>query len=509
MRKTRKNYKKRVRKSISRRIKGGINNTMSTIKSNDNNMFLQLGKDINNIQNNGYTLLISSIDENNINNVEKLIKAGADVNKAGKYGTTPLIQACHYNNIDIVNLLLNAGADVNKENEYGRTPLQFAYENGNIQIITKLLQFGANVNKKRYSGISLLTDAISKNNIDIVDILLKYGNNININEVSRNNVTALYLACYIGNIEIVKKLITYGADINKANNNGITPYQISVDRGNTDIANLLLKAGANTKMVKVINTFSDIENNIYNIISSDNIDKKITFKLGFTIKGKKYLTNFIFNGRSLKNGCIKIDLGKSSKYDEYIIDSEIKSNIGKNACFEPRLETTEKPIRITSTDVLQVLSTKLKVLLYKKSTWPLKSSIDLNDLAVINGVYISPYRILRGDLAIYEKYGYKNKDLDNFRENVLPHLKWIDIRDKLDIDVRNIFEKYNTNINDNNTIIQLMKKVSFEEEQKYNLSFYILQDILMFNYHRYTLDMSSPEWKEWDNALQFTDFELL
>lgn len=257
------------------------------------------------------------------------------------------------------------------------------------------------------------------------------------------------------------------------------------------------------------NSFSDIENNIYNLIINNTNSK---FKLGFTIKDKHYSTIFVYNGKSIENGCITLELFKpfkQSNSNEYLFDSHIKANRGKEACFEPRLETIEKPVRITSTDVLQVLSTKLKVLINKKSSSSLKNPISIGDVATINGVYISPYKILRGDPPIYEKYGYKNKEIDNIRKDILPQLKWGGIRDKLHIKVKEIIEKYNPMINDNDNIIQLMKNVPFEEEQKSNISTYILYSIIGYIDSYDILDIGSAEWKKWDKELVFTNFEIL
>ncbi len=246
---------------------------------------------------------------------------------------------------------------------------------------------------------------------------------------------------------------------------------------------------------------STIENNIYNFAERANENSK--FKLGFTFKGKYYSTTFVFNHDVLNNGCISLQLIKLSEHNEYDTNSYIKANRGNKACFEPRLETTETPVRITSTDILQVLSTKIKIILNKKL------SPSIGDVATINGVYISPYRILRGYPPIYEKYGYKNKKIDNIRTNILPKLKWYDIRDKMHIQAKELIEKYNPIIDDNDTILELMKNIPFDEEQKTNISTYILYTIIGYIDSLDILDTKSPEWMQWSSFLKFVDFEIL
>lgn len=79
----------------------------------------------------GRSLLHCSVTDNDVNDVDFLIKHGADVNTRSNFGRSPLHEAALYGHYNIANLLIEAGADLNARNQRGETPLYYA-ENGLI-----------------------------------------------------------------------------------------------------------------------------------------------------------------------------------------------------------------------------------------------------------------------------------------------------------------------------------------------------------------------------------------
>ncbi|MBR5888343.1 MAG: ankyrin repeat domain-containing protein, partial [Akkermansia sp.] len=69
-------------------------------------------------------------------------------------------------------------------------------------------------------------------------------------ELQRRGISAgeydrkLYVAAKNGETELVKLLITAGADVNKANEDGLTPLYCAADKGRTECVKLLIAAGA-------------------------------------------------------------------------------------------------------------------------------------------------------------------------------------------------------------------------------------------------------------------------
>ncbi len=98
-----------------------------------------------------------------------------------------------------------------------------------------------------------LIETISKGagaDINIIKELLANGADLNANIYGD---PLLFVATYLGNIQVIQTLIDNGAEINKANKYGITPLFVAVEANNMDITQLLLNNNAN---VNVTNQFN-------------------------------------------------------------------------------------------------------------------------------------------------------------------------------------------------------------------------------------------------------------
>jgi len=76
----------------------------------------------------GRSILHQSVTDNDVADVDFLIKHGADVNTRSKFGRSPLHEAALYGHYDIAKRLIEAGANVNARNPRGETPLFYAEE---------------------------------------------------------------------------------------------------------------------------------------------------------------------------------------------------------------------------------------------------------------------------------------------------------------------------------------------------------------------------------------------
>ncbi len=89
----------------------------------------------------------------------------------------------------------------------------------------------------------------SDQNITLIEFLLEQGADPNKRADHRGN-NFLHLACEIGNIELVRLIVSYPSFdrdlINSANNSNKTPLQVALDNGHTEIAELLEGAGGIT-----------------------------------------------------------------------------------------------------------------------------------------------------------------------------------------------------------------------------------------------------------------------
>ena len=87
-------------------------------------------------------------------------------------GGTPLHNSVDSDDKDIVELLIKNGADVNATHNGGGTPLHWAARKGQKEIVELLISYGANVNTQDEDGG---TPLYYTSNPEIVDLLSKHG----------------------------------------------------------------------------------------------------------------------------------------------------------------------------------------------------------------------------------------------------------------------------------------------------------------------------------------------
>jgi ankyrin repeat protein len=115
--------------------------------------------------------LFRAVKNNNIQEVEQILKNGFDPNiMEDKYETT-LIQAIDSNYLDIVILLLDYGVDTNQTNSIGSTPLMRAiFSNNQHKFVPLLLLAGAKINELE---LNALDPAASKYAEEVIQYYLE------------------------------------------------------------------------------------------------------------------------------------------------------------------------------------------------------------------------------------------------------------------------------------------------------------------------------------------------
>ena len=284
-----------ISKGVNVNVKDNIGRTPLMIASQNkakenivNELLKADGIDIDEQDNDGWTVLIYVSFSGNLSLVKKLIKQKADLDKqtTKKYetedvtvykGTTALMIAIEEDEPNIAIALINAGANVNLKNDDGWTAFMKASYNENLYIVKKLIKAGADINIRNNKKETALIIAIEMNHTDIAQELIHAGANVNLK--NDDGWTAFMEASYNGNIYIVKKLIDAGADINIINNEKETALTIAIEEGHTDIAIALIKAGANVNL-KNINgqTALDIAKDKKNQAIIELLEKKPTDK---------------------------------------------------------------------------------------------------------------------------------------------------------------------------------------------------------------------------------------
>ncbi len=122
----------------------------------------------------GETTLHYLVVENNISEVEWLLKHGANINTRCDSDTTPLMHAAQLGYEDTVKLLIKNGADVNLQDDLEETAFFKAARNGYIKILELLLK--ANADPSISDGVDSIFDVLlGRKREALLEILAKYG----------------------------------------------------------------------------------------------------------------------------------------------------------------------------------------------------------------------------------------------------------------------------------------------------------------------------------------------
>jgi ankyrin repeat protein len=202
---------------------------------------LESGADIHAVDKNGWTALMHTSSffhylsplanaEDQANIVHLLVAKGADIDATDKGGNTALMQAApgvlRYD-VQIVRVLLDHHADVHVKNVDGRNALALAVllEGGHLEIVEALLSRGADPNSAM--PISDLSDGTSEDpGSDLA------------------GMSVLIWTAMFGREDIIKLLLSARAIVNKRLNNGLTALHFAALRGDTQIVKQLVSEGA-------------------------------------------------------------------------------------------------------------------------------------------------------------------------------------------------------------------------------------------------------------------------
>ena len=138
----------------------------------------------------------------------------------------------------VVEALLRHGVALNGTLPSGSTPLGAAAFAGAVKVVGLLLKSNADPNISGRDGTSPLEDASLRGFDTIAGMLLDHGAVVDyIN--SGSGTTALYAAASFGRADVVKVLLSRGANPNLCGSNRKSPYRAALEQGNQDVAKLI------------------------------------------------------------------------------------------------------------------------------------------------------------------------------------------------------------------------------------------------------------------------------
>lgn len=226
---------------MSRYTNMSLFNAIRNRNVNATRKLLNNGVNVNQEDKEGNTPLYRASEMGHTEAVKLLLSKGADVNKAKKDGDTPLTIASYEGHTEIVKLLLAKGADINKVDKDGETALYVASEGNHFDIVEMLRKAGANVNKADNRGRTPLYVASREGNVSSVRELLK-SKNVQVDKVDKDGWTPLMIASQFGAPLCARALLKAGANVNKAKPDGVTALHVASFNDQEDVVKELLAA---------------------------------------------------------------------------------------------------------------------------------------------------------------------------------------------------------------------------------------------------------------------------
>lgn len=210
-------------------------------------------KNLDNADEEGYTLIFDAIHSQNLDLVKDVIKLqGNSIDKK------ILFYPDTYLNTNVLKFLGDY-IDLNITDEKGRTPLFYLVQNGalNVDSFNFAIEKGANINHIDDDGNNVLLVLIQeilkinpreketiKNLLDMIPWLID--EHVDYNHCNNNGDNALMLATKNRNIKLVETLLEYEVDPNFINDRNETALALAAIKGksNIDLVSLLLDYGA-------------------------------------------------------------------------------------------------------------------------------------------------------------------------------------------------------------------------------------------------------------------------
>lgn len=117
--------------------------------------------------------------------------------------------------------------------------MSLACSAGYYELAQVLLAMSAQVEDRgQKNDCTPLMEAASAGHVDIIRLLISHGADVNAQSSTGN--TPLMYACAGGHVAAVKELLTHGANVEDHNENGHTPLMEAASAGHVEVAKVIL-----------------------------------------------------------------------------------------------------------------------------------------------------------------------------------------------------------------------------------------------------------------------------
>lgn len=289
--------------------------------------YLKGGVNVNIKDSAGQTLLVWAIDTGNVEVISRLTKSG--VRFASADADAMLKQAVINEDVDRVRSLTLLKANVNKVYEDGLTLLWYSAVKERADIAGLLLKAGAKADIADKTGKNLITYCVERRKYEMAKLLKKYGAQLK----SKDSIFLLQRGLVIGDAELVKTLIDLGVNVNTKFPDGLSALWIAAFTNNRDMIDVLAEGKANMNikdkngktvlMWAVENDKKEVANTLITHGANVNLmdNKKRTALLSAVIADKPRMVHML-----VKNNA-QIDL-KDSEGNSPLLVAASRGNIG-------------------------------------------------------------------------------------------------------------------------------------------------------------------------------------
>lgn len=179
------------------------------------------------------------------------IAKGVDPNAKDKEGNTALLNSISRNKLEAITYFAKKTKDINQTNKDGQSVLSLAVQNNSAEVVNYLISKGATTDILDTAGNNLAyylfeTRGMPKDFDAKVQTLTKAG--FNFKNLQADKSTVWHLAVGKNDIDLLKKVSVFGADINAKDSQGNTPlHNAAMKTKNTEILKYLITKGADSK----------------------------------------------------------------------------------------------------------------------------------------------------------------------------------------------------------------------------------------------------------------------
>lgn len=203
-----------------------------------------------------FTCFLLSCSNNKMHNsVDRTELSSADYRLFQNTTAWELAQAVQDEDTEKINKIASENPRIinYRDVKYGNTLLMLAIMNQQLESFKTLLKKGANVNTHNsFDGTSPIIESCASKyyNIIFTKILIKYGANVNDIEIGKRRqenstrLTPLIAASKTGRLDLVRLLVSKGANVNYQNEFGQSALSEAVLMGKYKVAYYLLRNGA-------------------------------------------------------------------------------------------------------------------------------------------------------------------------------------------------------------------------------------------------------------------------